>query len=201
MDKISVELGQTLKRARTDGEYSKETVSDATHISVETLVKIERGGLSDFPDLYLKDFINRYAQFLGIKNNHIVEEFLSGLEKKSSKIPKLKTQRKTKSPVNYVLKALIPLLIAVVLIQIFIIRTQTDRQTITITNLGKSEVLIETNDKRLLLKPNETAKFENLFSAKVTNEEKSLIVVKYYEDIWEVFFKEFEVLIKDGQDS
>ena len=201
MNKIFVSLGQTFKNARTQGSYSKETVSDATHISVETLGKIERGALSDFPDLYLKDFINRYAQFLGIKNNHTVEEFLGALEKKSTKIPKLKNQGRTKSPVNYILKALIPLLIVVILIQIFIIRTQTDREAISITNLGKSEVLIETDENRLLLKPNETAKFENLFSAKVTNEEKSLIVVKYYEDIWEVFFKEFEVLIKDGQDS
>ena len=198
---LFVQLGEILQKNRIKSGFSKEKVYEKTHISVETIEQIENGELSDIPNIYLKDFINRYSTFLEIQNDTAVEEFLSCLDQNSKKIPKIKKENVNKKPVRMMMKTIIPVLLIIILLQVLLIQKQKDREIVKITNRGNSEVILRTNGDTIPLKPNETLTFEDNFSGKVINTEKSLIVVEYYEDTWEVFFKEFEVLIGNGQDS
>ena len=201
LSQLFAELGDTLKKSRITSGISKEKVYEKTHISVETIEEIEKGELSDIPNIYLKDFVIRYSNFLGIRTSVIVEEFFAYLDQKDQKIPKLKKESQNNKPVQKILKVMIPVLLIIILLQVLLIQKQQDREHIKITNKGNSEAIIQMKEERISIKPNETLIFTDDFSAKVINTEKSLIMVEYYEDTWEVFFKEFEVLINNGQDS
>lgn len=195
------ELGETLKKNRISSNFSKEQVYEKTHISVETIEEIENGELQNIPNIYLRDFIIRYSGFLGIRNNVDVETFLMILDQNEKRIPKIKKKNENRKPVKIMLIIMIPFLLLIILLQVLLVQKQQNREIVKITNKGNIEAVIQIEDERIPLKPNETLSFNDDFSGKVINTEKSLIVVEYYEDTWEVFFKEFEVLIKNGQDS
>jgi len=195
------ELGETLKKNRISSSFSKEQVYEKTHISVETIEEIENGELQNIPTIYLKDFIIRYSGLLGIRNSLVVEQFLQALDQNDKRIPKIKKSNDNRKPVKLMLIIMIPFLLLIIILQIFLVQKQQNREIVKITNKGNIEAMIYFEDERIPLKPNETLNFSDDFSGKIINTEKSLIVVEYYEDTWEVFFKEFEVLIKNGQDS
>ena len=195
------ELGETLRKNRVSSGFSIEQVYEKTHIGIETIDEIENGRMPSIPTIYLRDFIIRYAIFLGIRNSMIVESFLMILDRNEKKIPKIKRENNGRKPVKIILILMIPVLLIIIFIQVLLIRKQQSREIVQITNKGNVEAFIQINDKSIPLKPNETVSFKDDFSGKIINTEKSLIMVEYYEDKWEVFFKEFEVLIKNGQDS
>ena len=195
------ELGETLKKNRISSTFSKEQVYEKTHISVETIEEIENGELQNIPTIYLKDFIIRYSGLLGIRNSVVVEQFLQALDQNDKRIPKIKKSNDNRKPVKLMLIIMIPFLLLIIILQIFLVQKQQNREIVKITNKGNIEAMIYFEDERIPLKPNETLNFSDDFSGKIINTEKSLIVVEYYEDTWEVFFKEFEVLIGNGQDS
>ena len=138
---------------------------------------------------------------MGIRNSVVVEQFLQALDQNDKRIPKIKKSNDNRKPVKLMLIIMIPFLLLIILLQIFLVQKQQNREIVKITNKGNIEAMIFFKDERIPLKPNETLSFSDDFSGKIINTEKSLIVVEYYEDTWEVFFKEFEVLIKNGQDS
>jgi transcriptional regulator with XRE-family HTH domain len=190
---LFAEVGEQLQKNRISMGFSKEQVSEQTHISVETIEEIEKGELPTTPTIYLKDFVLRYSVFLGIRNSISVETFLNELDQNEKRIPKIKKDSEKRKPVKLILIVIIPLLLLIILLQVLLI--------VKITNKGDIEAIIQIGNDKISLKPNETLRFTDDFSGKIINTEKSLIVVEYYEDTWEVFFKEFEVLIKNGQDS
>ncbi len=195
------QVGEQLKKARITKGLSKEKVFERTHISVETIEEIEKGELTDVPNIYLRDFIIRYSTFLGIRNQGTIEEFLLLLDQKDQKIPKIRKQTKGKKPVGLILQMMIPFLLSILLFQVLLIQKQNDREICKITNMGNTPVAVQMGEGQIFLNPNQTMTFTDNVKCQVINTEKSLIVVEYYEDKWEVFFKEFEVLIKNGQDS
>jgi transcriptional regulator with XRE-family HTH domain len=197
---LFAEVGEQLQKSRISMGFSKEQVSEQTHISVETIEEIEKGELPRTPTIYLKDFVLRYSVFLGIRNSISVETFLNELDQNEKRIPKIKKDSEKRKPVKLILIVIIPLLLLIILLQVLLIQKQQDREIVKITNKGDIEAIIQIGNDKISLKPNETLRFTDDFSGKIINTEKSLIVVEYYEDTWEVFFKEFEVLIKNGQD-
>ena len=195
------ELGDLLKKNRISSGFSKEQLSEKTHMSVETIEEIEKGELPKIPTIYLKDFIIRYSVFLGIRNGASVKTFLDVLEQNEKRIPTLKKNDEKKKPVKILLMIMIPILLMIIFLQVLMIEKQQNRERVSITNKGDLEAVIQIGNDQISLKPNEQIQLTDDFSGKIFNMEKSLIVVEYYEDTWEVFFKEFEVLIKNGQDS
>ncbi|MFP4460830.1 MAG: helix-turn-helix domain-containing protein [Thermotogota bacterium] len=195
------EIGEEFKNTRVSSGIPKTQVYEKIHISVETIDEIENGELSNIPTIYLRDFVVRYSDFLGIRNAVLVETFLTTLDQNEKRIPKIKKNNENRKPVRIILILMIPVLLLIILIQMALIQRQQSREMVKITNKGKIEAIIQFEDENIPLKPNETLSFKVDFSGRIINTEKSLIVVEYYEDTWEVFFKEFEVLIKNGQDS
>ncbi|HPF16180.1 MAG TPA: helix-turn-helix domain-containing protein [Thermotogota bacterium] len=201
IEHVFKQTGDQLKKARIAKGLSKEKVFERTHISVETIEEIEKGELTDVPTIYLRDFIIRYSTFLGNRNQGIIEEFLLLLDQKGQKIPKINKRTEGKKPVGLILQIMIPFLVGILFFQSWLIQKQHARELCKITNMGNTPVAIQTGGGQISLNPNQTISFGDTVKCRVINTEKSLIVVEYYEDTWEVFFKEFEVLIKNGQDS
>lgn len=69
----SYTLGEQFKRLRSDGRVTLHEVSRETKIPVKYLEMIEDGRYESLPpDVYVKGFLRRYADFLGVDPNKII---------------------------------------------------------------------------------------------------------------------------------
>lgn len=193
-----VEISKVLYKHRKSRGISQKEISDRTHISLETLEKLENGDFSEIPELYLKNFIRRYSTALGINNHSKINEFLK-TEPKKDQIPMI-TKKQKNTPVNFILKIMIPVLVLILLTQLYTLNIQDKREKITITNRGQGEIILNNGFEDITLKSDEIIELKNNYKGHIFNKENSLIVVEYYDDTWEVFFEEFEVQLKNGKD-
>ena len=110
------ELGEYLKHTRIDNGVSMEEAAEDLELSTSQLENIESGNVRAFKDVYgLKQYVRRYAKYLGLNPEKVVDEFNGFLFEHTSKISlddikeaqrKLeeKEQKKIKSPYTIVRK-------------------------------------------------------------------------------------------------
>ncbi|HOO32102.1 MAG TPA: helix-turn-helix domain-containing protein [Thermotogota bacterium] len=194
----STEIGRILQKYRKTKKISLEDISDRTHISVETLEMLENGNFDEIPELYLKNFIKRYSTILNLQTHSTIREYLNA-ENKTGQIPVIRKKRRN-SPVALLLKIMIPVLICIICIQLYVLNIQNQRELFRIINGGSGEVIIYDDNRTITLGAEESVNLNANDKVHVINKEKALIMVKYYDDTWEVFFEEFEVQLKDGTD-
>lgn len=194
----STEIGRILQKYRKTKKISLEDISDRTHISVETLEMLENGNFDEIPELYLKNFIKRYSTILNLQTHSTIREYLNA-ENKTGQIPVIRKKRRN-SPVALLLKIMIPVLICIICIQLYVLNIQNQRELFRIINGGSGEVIIYDDNRTITLAAGESVNLNANDKVHVINKEKALIMVKYYDDTWEVFFEEFEVQLKDGTD-
>jgi len=194
----STEIGRILQKYRKTKKISLEDISDRTHISVETLEMLENGNFDEIPELYLKNFIKRYSTILNSQTHSTIREYLNA-ENKTGQIPVIRKKRRN-SPVALLLKIMIPVLICIICIQLYVLNIQNQRELFRIINGGSGEVIIYDDNRTITLGAEESVNLNANDKVHVINKEKALIMVKYYDDTWEVFFEEFEVQLKDGTD-
>ncbi len=81
------ELGNYLKTARIKNGVSLTEVSEDLDLSTTLLENIESGNVRAFKDVYeLKDYIKRYAKYLGADLDKVTDQFNDFLFEKTSKI-------------------------------------------------------------------------------------------------------------------
>lgn len=81
------ELGNYLKTARIKNGVSLTEVSEDLDLSTALLENIESGNVRAFKDVYeLKDYIKRYAKYLGADLDKVNDQFNDFLFEKTSKI-------------------------------------------------------------------------------------------------------------------
>lgn len=72
------EVGGRLKTERERQERSLADVYQATHITTRYLEALEKGAFEVIPgEVYLKGFLRRYAQFLGLDGEELVRAYLA----------------------------------------------------------------------------------------------------------------------------
>jgi transcriptional regulator with XRE-family HTH domain len=194
----NTEIGNILQKYRKTKRISLKDISERTHISVETLEKLESGDFNEIPELYLKNFIKRYATALGLNSHSTIHDYLNA-ENRKDQIPII-SKKKRNTPVNIILKIMIPLLICIAGIQLYVLNIQSQREMLRISNKGEGEIVVNDGISDIILGSNESIDLNSNYKVHIFNEENSLIVVKYYDDTWEVFFEEFEVQLTDGTD-
>ncbi len=194
----NTEIGNILQKYRKTKRISLKDISERTHISVETLEKLEAGDFNEIPELYLKNFIKRYATALGLNSHSTIHDYLNA-ETRKDQIPII-SKKKRNTPVNIILKIMIPLLICIAGIQLYVLNIQSQREMLRISNKGEGEIVVNDGISDIILGSNESIDLNSNYKVHIFNEENSLIVVKYYDDTWEVFFEEFEVQLTDGTD-
>ncbi|HEY9766673.1 MAG TPA: helix-turn-helix domain-containing protein [Chroococcales cyanobacterium] len=68
------DIGQELKEARLGRGVTLEEVARATHLSPRHLADLEEGLEENLPEaIYVKSFIRKYANFLGLPGNELAE--------------------------------------------------------------------------------------------------------------------------------
>jgi cytoskeletal protein RodZ len=81
------ELGNYLKTARIKNGVSLTEVSEDLDLSTALLENIESGNVRAFKDVYeLKEYIKRYAKYLGADLEKVTDQFNDFLFEKTSKI-------------------------------------------------------------------------------------------------------------------
>jgi len=71
-------IGEQLKKAREQKGLSLADVYSATKIQEDILKKLEEDRFEALPNpIYIKSFLKKYAQFIGLDHEKIIEQFLS----------------------------------------------------------------------------------------------------------------------------
>ncbi len=82
------EIGQMLSSAREKNGVSIEEASEDLGIKVIVLENIEHGNIGGFKDIFvLKDYIRKYAKYLGLDPEKVIDVFNEYLFEYTSRIP------------------------------------------------------------------------------------------------------------------
>lgn len=82
------DIGEELQASRESSGVSLEEASKDLNIKLEILENIEDGRTGAFKDIYeLKDYISKYAIYLGLDEKALMDEFNEYMFEYTSKIP------------------------------------------------------------------------------------------------------------------
>lgn len=92
-----IEVGDTLRNSREVSGVTLEEVSKDLDIPVILLEQIEDGNMGAFKDLFeLKEYIRKYAKYIGLDPDEVMDEFNSFMFERTSKIPMDKIEEAAK---------------------------------------------------------------------------------------------------------
>ena len=95
-----IEVGDTLKNSREVSGVTLEEASTDLDIPILFLEQIEDGNIGAFKDVFeLKDYIAKYAKYLGLDSDELIDEFNSFMFERTSKIPMDKIEEAVKEHV------------------------------------------------------------------------------------------------------
>lgn len=93
-----IEVGDTLRNSREVSGVTLEEVSDDLEIPIILLEQIEDGNVGAFKDLFeLKDYIERYAKYIGLDSEEMLDAFNNFMFERTSKIPMDKIEKAAKN--------------------------------------------------------------------------------------------------------
>ena len=88
-----IEVGDTLKNSREVSGVTLEEVSKDLEIPIILLEQIEDGNMGAFKDVFeLKEYIRKYAKYIGLNPEELIDEFNSFMFERTSKIPMKKIE-------------------------------------------------------------------------------------------------------------
>ena len=91
-----INVGDTLRNSREVSGVTLEEVSTDLEIPVILLEQIEDGNIGAFKDIFkLKEYIRKYAKYLGLDADDVIDEFNSFMFERTSKIPMDKIEEAT----------------------------------------------------------------------------------------------------------
>lgn len=92
-----IEVGDTLRNSREVSGVTLEEVSTDLDIPKILLEQIEDGNMGAFSDVFvLKDYIEKYAKYLGLDKDEIMDTFNTFMFERTSKIPMDKIEEATR---------------------------------------------------------------------------------------------------------
>lgn len=83
-----IEVGDTLRNSREVSGVTLEEVSTDLDIPILFLEQIEDGNMGAFKDVFeLKDYIKKYAKYIGLDADELIDVFNSYMFERTSRIP------------------------------------------------------------------------------------------------------------------
>ena len=190
------ELGLMLRQRRNYLALTPEDVFEKTHISVETVNRLETGFFNEIPAIYLQDFLKRYAALLGLTEQRVFDQYERGLAEYETKRERERHVHRVKTrigPLTRWLKYLVGLLAIVLAVQFFIVIKLLDENQLNIRNDGPSTVTLTRDGNTYQLEDKESLRFPGSGTMKISNPDKSVVVIQYGQYEKEISWTEFEV--------
>lgn len=190
------ELGRMLRQRRNYLLLTPEDVFDKTHISVETVDRLETGSFNEIPAIYLQDFLKRYAALLGLPEQRVFDQYSDGLtdyETKREKERHLSRMKTRVGPLTRWLKYLAGILAIVILTQTLVVVKLLEETQLRIRNDGPGIVTLTSNHNTYALASRESLRFSSSGPLKISNPDKSVVVIQYGQHEKEISWTEFEV--------
>ena len=92
-----IEVGDTLRNSREVSGVTLEEVSTDLDIPILFLEQIEDGNIGAFKDVFeLKDYIKKYAKYIGLDPDELIDVFNNFMFERTSKIPMDKIEETVK---------------------------------------------------------------------------------------------------------
>ena len=92
-----IEVGDTLRNSREVSGVTLEEVSTDLDIPIILLEQIEDGNMGAFKDVFeLKEYIRKYAKYIGLDPDEIIDIFNGDMFERTSKIPMDKIEEAVK---------------------------------------------------------------------------------------------------------
>ena len=92
-----IEVGDTLRSSREVSGVTLEEVSTDLDIPVILLEQIEDGNMGAFKDIFeLKEYIRKYAKYIGLDPDEVIDVFNGDMFERTSKIPMDKIEEAVK---------------------------------------------------------------------------------------------------------
>ncbi|NLZ14247.1 MAG: hypothetical protein GXY29_08665 [Thermotogaceae bacterium] len=190
------ELGLMLRQRRNYLALTPEDVFEKTHISVETVNRLETGFFNEIPAIYLQDFLKRYAALLGLTEQRVFDQYERGLAEYETKRERERHVHRVKTrigPLTRWLKYLVGLLAIVLAVQFFIVIKLLDENQLNIRNDGPSTVTLTREGNTYRLEDKESLRFPGSGTMTISNPDKSVVVIQYGQYEKEISWTEFEV--------
>jgi len=190
------ELGLMLRQRRNYLALTPEDVFEKTHISVETVNRLETGFFNEIPAIYLQDFLKRYAALLGLTEQRVFDQYERGLAEYETKRERERHVHRVKTrigPLTRWLKYLVGLLAIVLAVQFFIVIKLLDENQLNIRNDGPSTVTLTREGNTYQLEDKESLRFPGSGTMTISNPDKSVVVIQYGQYEKEISWTEFEV--------
>jgi cytoskeletal protein RodZ len=190
------ELGLILHQRRSFLTLTPEDVFEKTHISIETVEKIEKGLFNEIPGIYLQDFLKRYTLLLGLTETRVNEKYEAGLaeyDRLSLKETRSHAIRERIGPVTRSLKYLLWALCIIIALQSLVLYRLMAENRVIVKNNGNETVEIRYGDSTRSLMKSEEMIFDKKTAFTVLNPGESSVMIQYGQQRKEISWIEFGV--------
>ncbi|WP_413852591.1 helix-turn-helix domain-containing protein [Candidatus Ruminimicrobium bovinum] len=124
-------LGEKLKQARIAKNLSIEEVHKITKINRNYLAALETSNVKAFPaEVYYKNFLKRYASYLGLNGEQILQEYNDSKKQQESKVIHKKNSSKEKKARNkkdFFIPIILIILILILFLMNYFIKTDAQK--------------------------------------------------------------------------
>jgi len=151
-------LGEKLKQARLAKNLSLDEIHKITKINKNYLAALETSNIKAFPaEVYYKNFLKRYASYLGLNGEQILQEYNDSKKQENNKVVNKKIiskQKPAKNKRDFFIVIIFVVLIVLLILMNYFIKTnavKTEMEIDSLMNVTDTYFAKEkTNDKNIL---------------------------------------------------
>jgi len=151
-------LGEKLKQARLAKNLSLDEIHKITKINKNYLAALETSNIKAFPaEVYYKNFLKRYASYLGLNGEQILQEYNDSKKQENNKVVNKKIiskQKPAKNKRDFFIVMIFVVLIVLLILMNYFIKTnavKTEREIDSLMNVTDTYFAKEkTNDENIL---------------------------------------------------
>ena len=151
-------LGEKLKQARLAKNLSLDEIHKITKINKNYLAALETSNIKAFPaEVYYKNFLKRYASYLGLNGEQILQEYNDSKKQENNKVVNKKIiskQKPAKNKRDFFIVMIFVVLIVLLILMNYFIKTnavKTEMEIDSLMNVTDTYFAKEkTNDENIL---------------------------------------------------
>lgn len=172
-------LGEKLKQARLAKNLSLDEIHKITRINKNYLTALETSNVKAFPaEVYYKNFLKRYASYLGLNGEQILQEYNDSKKQEGNKIIHKKVVSKQKTAKNkrdFFIVIIFVILIVLLILMNYFIKTdavKTEQEIDNLMNVTDTYFAKEKTNDENVLKPDNNSLQKEKQSEQKTPEQK-----------------------------